>query len=171
MTITETERLIIRHINPKDLYVLLKIYNKQENMQFISSGKCSWTMDELSEKYSKTNNNYNSGYGIYVVELKETGEVIGETGLFNSFNDTDKLELGYIIDSLYWGKGFGRECCTALIDYAFQKLNVNTLIARMYAKNESSVILSEKCGMKRVEEGVTEKGKSYYVYVINQNDI
>jgi [ribosomal protein S5]-alanine N-acetyltransferase len=169
MNVIETERLYIKHISKSDIYQLHKIYNKTENMQFISTGKSDWTINELEDKYNKTNANYNSGFGVFAIKFKETNKIIGEVGLFNSFNDLSKFELGYIIDSKYWRMGFGTESCLALIKYAFSELQVMTLIARMYSKNLSSVALSEKCGMVKIDSGFTDNGIEYFTYEINNN--
>ncbi len=101
MNVIETERLYIKHISKSDICQLHKIYNKTENMQFISTGKSDWTINELEDKYNKTNVNYKLGFGVFAIESKEINKIIGEVGLFNSFNDLSKLELGYIIDSKY----------------------------------------------------------------------
>ena len=114
---------------------------------------------------NKINNN-SDGIGIFIVELKIDKKIIGEASLFNSFDNLKKLELGYIIDSKYWKKGLGKELCLALIKYAKQNLKVEKLIARMYAHNFASVNLSTKCGMKKIEEGMTEDNKQYLVFEI-----
>lgn len=170
MTIFETERLVVREVKPEDIGELLGVYSKPENMCFVSSGKYNWTKEELCEKYVEINKDYEFGFGIFVVEQKESEKIIGEGALFNSFKDHKKLELGYIIDSLYWKNGFGKEICKGLIDYAFVKLEVRVLIARMYAANNSSVRLSEKCGMTRIEEGIAENGERFFVYEIKKEN-
>jgi RimJ/RimL family protein N-acetyltransferase len=136
-------------------------------MRFISNGKYNWTLKELTEKYEKLNKNYPLGYGAFAVELKETGELIGEAALFNSFNDPHILELGYIIDTTFWRKGYGREVCQGLIDYAFQTLGVKRLVARMYADNTASVMLSEICDMTLTNKNRSEKGDVIFRYEIN----
>lgn len=45
---------------------LLKIYNKVENMHFISNGKANWTREDLIGKYKKSNVNYGYGFGIFL---------------------------------------------------------------------------------------------------------
>jgi RimJ/RimL family protein N-acetyltransferase len=168
MTIIETERLLLRHIVSDDIWQLLRIYNKPENMRFISNGKYDWTMKELKEKYERTNKNYELGTGIFTIEHKENHKVIGEAGLFNSFEDHSKLELGYIIDSVFWNRGFGEETCKGLIEYGFDSLKVKTIISRMYRKNTASVKLSKKCGMKLIDNGITEKGDEFLVFEIRK---
>ena len=164
MNITETQRLLIRKIKEDDITQLLNIYNKEENMRYISSGKYKWSYDELHKKYTKTNVNDPFGIGIFSVELKETNKIIGEAGLFNSFNIPNVLELGYIIDVLYWNKGFGKEILNALINYAFNVLKTKTLIARMYANNIASVKLSESCGMSKIKEEMANNNSKVFVY-------
>lgn len=166
MTIFETDRLLVRRINPVDIKALLEIYNNAENMRYISSGKSQWTHAELTEKYGQNNKDNQRGIGIFALVLKSKQTVIGEAGLFNSFNNPKKLELGYIIDSTYWNKGLGQEICKGLINYAFFTLRINTLIARMYTENNASINLAEKCGMIKIDEGNAKNGKSYLVYCI-----
>jgi len=162
----QTDRLIIRDILTEDMDFLLEIYRRKENMKFISDGRYDWTKEQLAVKYEKYNENYVSGFGVFTVCLKDIHTVIGEAGLFDSFGDTNKLELGYILDAAYWGQGFGKEICHGLIQYCFNTLMISTVISRMYAANERSVKLSEKCGMKRVNEGETSEGRTFYEYEI-----
>jgi len=42
-----TKRLNIREITPKDIAPLLRIYQKEENMRYVSDGKFDWTALEL----------------------------------------------------------------------------------------------------------------------------
>jgi ribosomal-protein-alanine N-acetyltransferase len=164
MKIFETKRLNICHAQEKYFNDLLEIYNKPENMCFVSNGKHQWSKKELTQKYERFNTEYEIGIGIFVVEQKSTGKVIGEAGLFNSFQNLNKLELGYIIDSAYWRKGFGKEICDGLMAYAFEKLRADTLISRMYARNIASVKLSEQCGMRKTDVGLAPNGDRFLVY-------
>lgn len=174
MIIFETDRLIFRCIVREDVEDILKIYNKPENMIYISDGKCSWTDAELTEKYERINQDYNKGIGIGIgivaLELKDTKSIIGEAGLFNSFGNPEKLEMGYIIDSAFWRKGYGLETCKGLMNYAFNKLQTQTLVARMYAENINSVSLSNKCGMREMQEGIAENGKKFLVFEISKKE-
>lgn len=164
MIIIETTRLTIREVSETDFPPLLAIYTCRENMRYVSGGKYDWTEVELKEKYASLNRNYGKGYGVFAVEHREERKVIGEAGLFDSFDDPQTLELGYILDQAYWRRGLGYEICQALIRYAFEELQVTTVVARMYAGNTASVSLSEKAGMRRVETGQTGDGKLFYRY-------
>ena len=163
----QSDRLLIRDIINDDLDVLLQLYTKKENMKFISDGRTSWTKEQLNEKYKKCNRNNDSGTGVFVVCLKSTNTIIGEVGLFDSFGDDKKLEMGYILDETTRRQGFGTELCNALILYGFNKLYIDTLISRMYCENMASVRVSEKCGMNRMKSGKTVGGRSFYEYEIS----
>ena len=163
----QTDRLIVRDISKEDIDPLLQIYGKKENMKFISDGKYSWSKVQLTEKYEECNKNYDLGFGLFTICLKDTYAIIGEVGLFDSFNDTKKLESGYILDNIYWGQGYGKELCNGLIKYSFNNLKIEKFISRMYAENIASVRLSEQCGMKRMKAGETINGRAWYEYEIS----
>lgn len=145
----KTARLNIRDLEESDFDKLLRIHNRKENMLYVSDGNYYWSKEQLIAKYQKFNKHADKGFGIFAVELKSTQQIIGEAGLFNSFDDASVLELGYIIDSAFWQQGFGTEICQGLIDYALGTPKTERLIARMYAANQASVLVSEKCGMKK----------------------
>ncbi|WP_455498169.1 GNAT family N-acetyltransferase [Coprobacter sp.] len=160
----ETDRLIIRNMVEDDLDVMLSIYSQEKNMRYISDGKYNWTIEELKNKYCCINRSYPEGYGIFIVEVKDLGIIIGEAGLFCFDRENEVFELGYILDSAYWSKGYGTEICRGLINYAFTSLKAECVLARMYASNKASVRLCEKCGMKKWNSGIAENGKKFYEY-------
>ncbi|MCD7976772.1 MAG: GNAT family N-acetyltransferase [Tannerellaceae bacterium] len=162
----ETQRLIIREVREEDFPALLSIYTQPETMKYISSGKYDWTMEELRAKYDRINTHYAQGFGIFAVQLADQSTVIGEAGLFNSFDNPAILELGYILDRNYWHQGYGKEICQELIRYCKEELETEKVVARMYAENEASVRLSEATGMTRIETGTTPQGKTFYTYEI-----
>jgi len=146
--VLSTINLLIREFHLDDLDKLLIIYNDEINMRYIPNASHNWSMEDLEKKYRKYAANYSKGYGLYVIEELKTGHIMGEAGLFNTMNDENCLELGYIIDHRYCGEGYGTEVCMALINYCFQHLQRQQVIARMYKQNGASVRLAEKCGMQ-----------------------
>ncbi|WP_372755479.1 GNAT family N-acetyltransferase [Labilibaculum sp.] len=167
MIFFETERLLFQSITEKEILDLLEIYRDTEVMRFIPNSKILWKKENLSEKYEKTNVNYDLGFGIFAVICKENKQLIGEAGFFNSFENLRQLELGYILKSDCWGKGFGTEICKGLIEYGFSKLNLQKMVARMYQENLASEQVSKKCGMTKVKEGRDLNGDLFVQYEIN----
>ncbi len=168
--IIETQRLWIREVKSDDLNSLLKILNDSKNMIYIPNSDFKWTKEKLKEKYDKINQDYNNGFGIFTVLTKNTDSIIGEAGLFNSFQNLKHLELGYILDNRFWRKGYGSEICNSLIDYGFQKLKLEKLTARMFKQNIASIKLSESCGMSLINEGQTDSGDFFCEFMIENKD-
>ena len=101
----ETNRLVVRDVVEGDLDIMFSIYTQEKNMRYISDGRYDWTIFELRDKYSRINKSYSYGYGIFIVELKDSGVVIGEAGLFsfdrekNTYTWLDSLmNTGDVID-------------------------------------------------------------------------
>lgn len=166
-----TPRLTVRDTEETDFPALLALYTSREVMRYISSGRYDWTLEELKTKYNRLNADYPNGFGLFAVRLDDTGTVIGEAGLFNSYGTPSVLELGYILAREAWGKGYGTEVCNGLIRYGFGLPGVVKLTARMYAVNEASVRLCEKMRMKRVATGETETGQRFYTYELTRDEI
>ncbi|WP_297928428.1 GNAT family N-acetyltransferase [uncultured Coprobacter sp.] len=94
----ETNRLVVRDVVEGDLDIMFSIYTQEKNMRYISDGRYDWTIFELRDKYSRINKSYSYGYGIFIVELKDSGVVIGEAGLFSFDRENRIFELGYILE-------------------------------------------------------------------------
>ena len=61
-------------------------------------------------------------------------------------------EIAYWIGKKYWNKGYCTEAAKALLNYAFNELNLNRIIANYISRNLSSGRVMEKLGMKK--EGI-----------------
>ena len=58
-------------------------------------------------------------------------------------------DLGIMIgNKQYWGKGCGSEACTLLLEYAFNRLNLNKVFLGIYATFTSAIKAYQKAGFK-----------------------
>lgn len=80
------------------------------------------------------------------VELKSNKKMIGNVYLGK--RDFDSLEIGYVFNRSYWGKGYAKESCMALIEDAFLK-GVHRIFAECDPENPSSWRLLEALGFER----------------------
>ncbi|WP_461535360.1 GNAT family N-acetyltransferase [Spongorhabdus nitratireducens] len=83
---------------------------------------------------------------IYAITLKNSGELIGATGL--QLDDNNGAELGYWIGVVYWGNGYCTEAVKALIKQGFSRLPLATIYARHLADNIASGRVIQKCGFQ-----------------------
>ena len=148
----ETERLILREWEESDLKDFARMNGDPMVMQYLPR-----LLDEKASKrhikeFQKHFKKY--GYGLYVLELKDTGEFVGFTGLKNLEIDVPfapAVELAWRIDYEYWGKGYGSEAAKAVMEYAFNDLGMKELIAFTVYDNERTIHLMDKLGFEYQE--------------------
>ena len=85
------------------------------------------------------------GYGQWVVELKDTGEAIGRTGLINP-EGWPGLEAGWVIDPAHQGKGYATEGGRTSIRWAFEQLGADHVISLIHERNLASQRVAAKLG-------------------------
>ena len=69
------------------------------------------------------------------------------------FNEKNKyIEVGYVLDKKYWGKGFATESVKKLIDYGLNHIKLKNIYACCHIDNGSSKNVIKKCGMKYVKK-------------------
>ena len=111
--------------------------------------------DEELEKYLAYIHTVYSvfGFGLCTVVLRQNGEVIGWCGL-QPIGDDDsplgRIELGYLIAPEYRRQGIGYEACRAILDFAFNRLELDEVYARIDESNEASIRLAHKLGFTPV---------------------
>ena len=78
------------------------------------------------------------------VELRATGEVIGACDLARAGVVVD---FGYLLARGWWGRGYGTEIATAVVDAAFRALSAQRVRALVEVGNDSSRRVLEKSGL------------------------
>lgn len=104
------------------------------------------------------------GYGLWIVELRHSGEVIGDCGLQNMhISGNAEVELGYDLRRDQWGRGLATEAATAALRYAFETQGLKRLVSLVRTSNAASARVAEKIGMRR-ERALTLDGVSYSLF-------
>ncbi len=80
------------------------------------------------------------------VEEIASGRVIGACDL--SLIERNVVDLGYMLGTPDWGKGFATEIALALIDAAFLELRAERIISTVDVNNRASIRVLEKIGMR-----------------------
>ena len=78
----------------------------------------------------------------------------------NSIEDKSIRGVGWYIDPIYQGNGYGTEAAKATLDYMFNEVEINKIITGAAISNIPSWKIMEKIGFKREKE--TEL--VYYTY-------
>ena len=145
------KNVILRAIGRDDLPRLVEFGNDLE--VYALSGYHAWKPSSLASReaeFDKKIQQPDDAVG-FVIEVE--GVVIGDCGLshFNRVHGNCMLGIS-IGDKDYWGKGYGEEAMTLLLDYAFDHLNLHRVHLGVFSTNPRAQRLYRKLGF--VDEGV-----------------
>ncbi|NWG07549.1 MAG: GNAT family N-acetyltransferase [Chloroflexi bacterium] len=146
MNILETERLILRQFTSDDAAFILELVNEPSFIQNIGDRGVHSLED--AEKYIETGpalSYARNGFGLYLVQLKESGESIGMCGLIKR-PALDDVDIGYAFLPKFWSRGYAVESARAVREQA-RALGLKRLVAIVDPANESSIRVLEKIGM------------------------
>lgn len=146
MIILETERLILRLLTKNDQQMILTLLNEPSFIQNIGDKN----VRSLTDAWEYISNGplamQNSlGFSLYCCELKNSGEVIGLSGLIKR-QGIAHPEIGFAFLNKYCQKGYGFESAKAVLNYASKALKLNTLQAICNPDNHASSVLLTKLG-------------------------
>ena len=145
----ETKRLILRRMEATDA---LMIYNNWASDTLVTR-YLTWNTHQsldVTKEYVDYKVNRYPGHEYcfdWVVALKDTNELIGEIEAIEVSRAHKLVEMGYCFGSKYWNQGYATEALKAFIDYMFQKVQVDKIIACHIGPNKASGRVMEKAGM------------------------
>jgi ribosomal-protein-alanine N-acetyltransferase len=148
-TVLTTPRLTLRWIDERDTAAQFAIFSDPAVMRYWSSEP--WTdMAQADEWMARTLGAYRDGSGLrFGVELKETGELIGNVNLYGFFERNRRCESGYVLASAHWGRGYASEAFKAVLAYAFRELDLNRVEADIDPRNTASARVLERLGFRQ----------------------
>ncbi|XGW00107.1 MAG: GNAT family N-acetyltransferase [Leptolyngbya sp. BL-A-14] len=144
----ETDRLILREFQRKDLQELAPILADPKVMKFSPTGVSS--VEQVRERIEGFIACYNEfGFGKWAVILKQTNQLLGYCGIaVDQIDGNEEKELGYRLNSRYWGQGLATEASSAAVKYGFEQFNLPYILGLVERANVASVRVLEKIGMQ-----------------------
>jgi [ribosomal protein S5]-alanine N-acetyltransferase len=161
----ETPRLILREFDRSDLPALTPIFADPQVMKFSTMG--IYSISQTEKAIDHFIDSYNRlGFGFWAVILKESNLLIGYCGLaIDRIDNQDEPEIGYRLNSKFWGKGFATEAASASIEYGFDRIKLPYILGAAQPKNIASVRVLKKLGMTFEKETIF-RGVAMDVYKI-----
>jgi len=140
----ETERLVLRRPRPEDAEAIFERYaSDAEATRLLSfprheSIAATRTFLEWSEaEWTRWPG------GPYLVESRESGRLVGSTGL--SFETPQRAATGYVLARDAWGRGYATEALRQVVTTA-RECGVRRLYALSHPENRASLRVLEKAG-------------------------
>ena len=148
MKILECERLILRQFSNEDAEFILELLNEPSFIQNIGDRKVR-SLDGAKAYINKgpVASYTRHGFGLFLVELKETSQAIGMCGLIKR-ETLDDVDIGYAFLPRFWSKGYAVESALAVKTYARNVIGLKRIVAITDPQNAGSIRVLEKIGMK-----------------------
>lgn len=144
-----TPRLSLRWLTADDAGALYTIFSDPEVMRYWSTPpltdprEARAMIDEIHEHFRRRD------LFKWGVARREDDLVIGTCTLAHIDPQNRRAEIGYALAREHWGRGYIREALMALIDFAFESLNLHRIEADVDPRNAASVRVLEHFGFQR----------------------
>jgi RimJ/RimL family protein N-acetyltransferase len=164
----ETERLLLRWFREDDFEQLCKINSDPEVMRFLGDGKPMSDIETWRQMAAFMGHWYFRGHGVWAVEEKNSGKLVGRIGLINPAG-WPGFELGWTLARGHWEKGYATEGARRALEYAFIEMNRDHVISLIAPENVASIKVAQRLNEKI--EGKTEVfGNEVLIYGIDRSD-
>ena len=145
----ETERLILRRFNENDYKGMYDNWATDLKTTKYVSFEPHQNYEQTKQIVNEWIKKYDDGSFNWVVELKDTHEIIGNIEAIGVSKKHNNCEMGYVYGSKFWGKGYASEALKRVIEYLLYDCNFHLIEGRHYASNPASGRVMEKAGMKK----------------------
>jgi RimJ/RimL family protein N-acetyltransferase len=144
--VIDTGRLILRRFTLDDLHAFHQLVSRPEIIRYAQSTPLA-SLEEAREfmKAAPFHDYATYGYGRFACVWKESGAVIGFSGL-KYVPEISDTELGYRFFPEFWGIGLATEAGRASIDFARFDLGLKRLVALVHPENFASAKVLVKLG-------------------------
>ena len=158
--ILETDRLILCTWEITDLDDFFE-YASVEGV----GEKAGWEHHKSKDKSLEILKMFIEEKKVFAIVLKENQKVIGSIGIEELSEELDKdldnllgRELGYVLNKDYWNKGIMKEAISKVVDYCFNTLKLNFLMASYFNHNIASKKVLENLNFKFYKDIIIEIG-------------
>lgn len=149
----ETERLVIREWEPRDRAPYVAFVMDPQVRRFYFDVPTRAQADAMLDRFIEFYNR--DGFGLLPVERKSDGAIIGDVGILPvgmPIRGNPPVEIGWLLGKQFWGQGYAPEAAQAWIDYAFDTLGLDEIVAWTTVTNLPSQRVMQKLGMRTSPE-------------------
>jgi RimJ/RimL family protein N-acetyltransferase len=140
-----TERLLLRMFRETDLEAYAQMCADPEVVRYLGTGQTMSRPEAWRHMAMIVGHWHVRGYGLWAVEERATGQLIGRIGLFKPEGWPD-VEVGWMLRRSSWGHGFATEGAQKAMHYAFETLRYTHVISMIRPDNTASIRVAERLG-------------------------
>lgn len=146
----ETERLLLREWREDDLEPFAALNADPVVMEHFPSTLTREASDALVDRINAHFAEH--GYGLWALEVGDTGEFIGFTGLaWQTYpaHFTPAVEVGWRLQRSAWGHGYASEAARAALAVGFENAGLDEIVSLTAVTNVRSQRVMQRIGMTR----------------------
>ena len=143
-----TDRLILRRYRIEDADTAYRNWLSSETVTRFLTWTPHRSVAESQEYIQSVIDRYGDTEYTWVIEEKDSGEVVGAIGVNSFSEDTAACEIGYCLSDSRWGRGYMTEAFTRVIGYLFDEVGFNRVFSTHDVNNPASGRVMEKCGLR-----------------------
>jgi RimJ/RimL family protein N-acetyltransferase len=160
----ETERLILRGIEPGDFDAFARMMADAEVARFITMDQKPQERADAWRTMAYAMGHWTMrGFGMWAVVERASGRFIGRIGPNYPEGWPDR-EIGWALARQAWGKGYATEAARRAMDYAFTVLRWPRAISLIHPDNTRSAAVAVRLGSRKQAEPFLFRGFSLDIY-------
>ena len=145
----ETERLLLRRYRIEDAEIAYRNWMSRASVTRYLTWTPHASVEESREYIQSVIDRYDdAAFYTWVIEWKESGEVVGAIGVNEIFEEVDSCEIGYCMSDSFWGRGLMPEAFSAVIRCLFDEVGFRRIQSTHDPRNPQSGRVMEKCGLQ-----------------------
>ena len=144
-----TSRLTLRPWDEGDFEVFYEMQRDEEVARWQYHGPRDEAESRRVFDYRKLSYEMGGNVAWLSCAVVAGGEVVGDLTLNVRSEDHRGGELGFIVHPRHQGKGYATEAARALLRWAFEEVGFHRIYGRAEPRNEASVRVMEKLGMRK----------------------
>jgi len=158
-----TDRLVVREFTEDDAAELSRAFASPEVLWWDPE---PFTLERARAWITRARDGYvRSGCGLYAVELRDGGRLLGDCGLvLHTVGGEELVEISWHLERRAWGRGYATEAARAVLGHA-EDLGVRRMCSLIVPGNLRSRRVAEKLGMA-VEREVVHAGLPHDLWVL-----
>jgi ribosomal-protein-alanine N-acetyltransferase len=156
LPIIRSERLTLRSLFIEDSEAIYELRSDATINKFLDRQPCK-SLEDAENFINNINKNIEKGGTYYwAITLTDTKQLAGTVCLFDFSSEKKCCEIGYELSTKFQGQGIMQEAVKRVIDFAFEKLKLNKILAFTHSENEQSSKLLLKLNFVKATENVIE---------------
>ncbi|MCM3135385.1 GNAT family N-acetyltransferase [Paenibacillus polysaccharolyticus] len=150
--ILETQRLVFTTWDEGDQALAFALWGDHEVTKWISGSDVLSEEEVEARLAQEIEREKQEGVQYWALFQKRSDVFVGCCGLYPYTPEENTYELGFLLTRDHWGQGYAQEAAQAVVRYAFDKLEVATLVASHHPDNEAACHILSQLGFEPMHE-------------------